>query len=78
MMRRTQRWTDREDEEASADRQTKSLAGLAVSLFLVVVSLGLIQVLHKKSCMEDCLLSGRTNCGRGWSWPMTQERQDGL
>jgi hypothetical protein len=77
-MRRTQRWTDREDEEAGADRQTKSLAGLAVSLFLVVVSLGLIHILHSKACMEDCLLSGRTNCGRNWSWPIAHERVDGL
>jgi len=78
MMRRTQRWTDREDEEAGANRQTQSLAALAFSLFLVVVSLGLIHILHTKSAIEDCVLSGRPNCGRGWTWPVTQERQDGL
>lgn len=74
MIRRTQRWRDTEDDEAGANRQTLSLAGLAVSLFLVVVSLGLINVLHKKAVMEDCLLSGRTNCGRNWSWPMVEAR----
>ena len=71
-MRRTPRWNDREDDEAGADRQTQSLAGLAVALFLVVVSLGLIHVLHNKAMVEDCLLSGRTNCGRGWSWPIAE------
>ena len=60
----------RDDEEADAVRRTQSLAGLAISLLLVVVSLALVQVLHSKAVMEDCLLSGRSNCGRGWSWPM--------
>jgi hypothetical protein len=77
-MRRTQRWRDLEDEEAGADRQTKSLAGLAVSLFLVVLSLGLIHILHNKSCLEDCLLSGRSNCGRNYSWPMNAPPADQL
>jgi len=75
-MRRTRRWRDPEDAEAGANRQTQSLAGLAVSLLLVVVSLGLIHVLQTKSAIEDCLLSGRSVCGRNWSWPVTQERQD--
>jgi hypothetical protein len=74
-MRRTQRWRDFEDEETSANRQTQSLAGLAISLFLVVVSLGLIHILHKKAMIEDCVLSGRTNCGRDWSYPMSVERE---
>ena len=75
MGRGTQRWQDVEDEEAGAERQTRSLAGLAVSLFLVVLSLGLIQVLHKKALIEDCVLSGRSNCGREWSYPVSDARQ---
>jgi hypothetical protein len=51
----------REDLE-SADRQTASLAALAFALSLVVVGLCLVKALHEKSTIEDCLLSGRTNC----------------
>ncbi|MEJ1978120.1 MAG: hypothetical protein WDN49_20395 [Acetobacteraceae bacterium] len=53
---------DREDEQAGANRQTASLAGLAFALLLVVTSLGLVHVLHRKALVEDCLLSGRTVC----------------
>lgn len=75
MMRHPQRWRDFEDEETGANRRSQSLAGLAVSLFLVVVSLSLIHVLHKKALIEDCVLSGRSNCGRDWSYPVSVERQ---
>jgi hypothetical protein len=51
-----------EDEQESADRQTSSLAGLAFALLLVVVGLFLVHSLRGKATMEDCLLSGRTNC----------------
>lgn len=51
-----------DDEQHEADRQTASLAGLAVALLLVVVGLFLIKQLHAKTLLEDCLLSGRTNC----------------
>ena len=50
------------DEQAEADRQTASLAGLAVALLLVVMGLFLIQQLEAKSMLEDCLLSGQTQC----------------
>jgi hypothetical protein len=48
------------DEEA--DRQTASLAAVAVTLFLIVLGLFLIRELRAKAELEDCLLSGRTNC----------------
>ena len=51
-----------EDEQAQANRVTGSLAGLAFALFLVVVSLILVQHLASKARLEDCLLSGRLNC----------------
>lgn len=44
------------------DRQTASLAGLAVTLLVVVVCLFLAKQLHQKSAIEDCLMSGRNNC----------------
>lgn len=62
-MRNVRRFLDLEDEEAGANRQTASLAALAITLFLVVVSFALIRELRHQSSVEDCLLSGRTNCG---------------
>jgi hypothetical protein len=52
------------DEEAAedADRQTASLAGVVVILVLLIVGLFLVRELHAKGAIEDCLLSGRTNC----------------
>jgi hypothetical protein len=51
-----------DDEQAEADRQTTSLAGMAVALLLVVVGLFLIRELHAKTVVEDCLLAGRHDC----------------
>ncbi len=51
-----------DDDQEGADRQTASLAGMVVALFLVVVGLFLIHQLHTKALLEDCLLSGRGNC----------------
>jgi hypothetical protein len=48
--------------EADANRQTVALAGLAALLALVVVSLFLVKTLHRQSALEDCVISGRTNC----------------
>lgn len=54
-------WTrDREQEEAN--RVTASLAGLAMALFLVVAGLYLVQHLRRAAIVEDCLMSGRSNC----------------
>ncbi len=68
-MRHVRRWTDIEDDQAGANRQTASLAALAVLLLLVVTSLGLIRELRYKATVEDCLLSGRTNCAEAVSLP---------
>ena len=51
-----------DDDHEDEDRQTASLAGLAFALFLVVVGLFLINALHQKTTVEDCLLAGRANC----------------
>jgi hypothetical protein len=57
-------WDQPIDDEMQADRQTASLAGLVVALALIVAGLFLVQRLHIESQIEDCLLSGRTNCGQ--------------
>ncbi len=53
---------DEEEEEADQQRRTARLAGLAVILFLAVIGLFLAQRLRSQSNLEDCFLSGRTNC----------------
>jgi hypothetical protein len=51
-----------DDDQEGADRQTASLAGLAIALLLVVVGLFLVRQLQAKAAIEDCLMSGRNNC----------------
>jgi hypothetical protein len=61
-MAKTYRFGFRDDDYEAADRQTASLGGLAVALFIVVLCLFIIRELHMKSAVEDCLMSGRSNC----------------
>jgi hypothetical protein len=56
-------WVQEIDEEIEeANRQTASLGGVAVTLVLLILGLFLIRALHSEAAIEDCLLSGRTNC----------------
>ena len=52
---------DDEDREAD-DRRTAALMGLVVVLSLAIAGVVLVRDLDKKSQLEDCLMSGRTNC----------------
>ncbi len=52
------------DPDAEAERQTASLAGLAVTLALVAACLFLIQRLAASSRIEDCLMAQRSDCNR--------------
>ncbi len=60
-MQQERPWLVEEDEEA-ANRQTASLAGVAITLLLLVVGLFLVRELHAKAVIEDCLMAGRTHC----------------
>ena len=53
---------ERNEPQRESDRQTASLAGMAVVLALVVAGLFLVHQLHIKTQIEDCLMSGRLNC----------------
>jgi hypothetical protein len=61
-MRQSHRLLDEVDDVEAANRQTASLAGVAVTLLLLVVGLFLVHELHAKAVIEDCLMSGRRNC----------------
>jgi hypothetical protein len=60
-MQHEQPWLIEADEEA-ADRQTASLAGIAITLLLLSVGLFLVRELHATAAIEDCLMAGRTQC----------------
>ena len=51
-----------EDPELAAERQTASLAGLAVTLALVVTGLFLVETLRGEALRQDCALAGRSGC----------------
>ena len=53
---------DEDEDQEEEDRLTRNLAGLAFTLALVVLGLLLVQRLGKTAALEDCLMSGRTNC----------------
>jgi hypothetical protein len=60
-MQQQRPWLIDEDEEAD-NRQTASLAGVAITLLLLVVGLFLVHELHAKAVIEDCLMAGRVQC----------------
>ena len=60
-MQQERSWIEDQDA-ADADRQTASLAGVAVTLLLLVIGLFLVHTLHSESIIEDCLMAGRRNC----------------
>ncbi len=51
-----------EDPDLAANRQTASLAALALLLGLVVAGLFLIERLRVEAARQDCALSGRSFC----------------
>jgi hypothetical protein len=51
-----------DDADEDAHRHTASLGGVAITLLLVVLGLLLVRELRSESTLEDCLLTGRTNC----------------
>ena len=53
----------RESEEDTAGRIAASLAGLATALALIVLSLRVTDHLHRMAQLQDCVLSGQTDCG---------------
>jgi hypothetical protein len=52
-----------EDGEDEADqRRSAALIGLIIILALAIAGVWLVRELREKSQLEDCLMSGRTNC----------------
>jgi hypothetical protein len=51
-----------EPEQEQDGSQRRALAGLAIAVVLLVVGLWLAHELTAASKMQDCLMTGRTNC----------------
>ena len=52
-----------EDGDDGADaRRSAALIGLIIVLALAIAGVVLVRELREKSRLEDCLMSGRTNC----------------
>ena len=49
------------DDEAD-QRRSAALIGLIIILALAIAGVWLVRELREKSQLEDCLMSGRTNC----------------
>jgi hypothetical protein len=51
-----------DDDREGDNRRTAALMGLAIVLSLAIAGIVLIRDLGKEAKLEDCLMSGRTNC----------------
>ena len=52
-----------EAKQKAASRQTESLAGLALTIPILVVSLFVLRQLQHSTMLEDCIMAGRLSCG---------------
>jgi hypothetical protein len=50
------------DDRGDGPNRIAALLGLVLIVLLVVAAVYLMQALHRESQLEDCLMSGRTNC----------------
>ena len=51
-----------DDPEQQVGNRRPAIAGLGIAVVLLVVGLWLAHELTAASKMQDCLMSGRTNC----------------
>jgi len=52
----------RDSERETEERRTSALIGLIIVLALAIAGVVLIRDLGREARLEDCLMSGRTNC----------------
>jgi hypothetical protein len=50
------------DDPEQGGNQRKAVAGLAIAVVLLAVGVWLAHELRAASKLQDCLMSGRTNC----------------
>ena len=52
----------RDGDDDADQRRSAALIGLIIILALAIAGVWLVRELREKSALEDCLMSGRTNC----------------
>jgi hypothetical protein len=52
----------RDSDDGADERRSAALIGLIIVLALAIAGVVLVRELREKSRLEDCLMSGRTNC----------------
>ena len=52
------------NEREPRDNRTPAIAGLVIAVVLLVIGWWLARELTAASKMQDCLMSGRTNCNQ--------------
>jgi uncharacterized membrane protein len=60
----TRRFETEAELAEAANRQTVSLAGLAVTLAVLVLCIFLVRQLAHTTRVEDCLMANRMNCDK--------------
>lgn len=50
------------DDDGPSDPRRTALIGVVVILVLAILAVVLVRELGQQSKMQDCLMSGRTNC----------------
>lgn len=50
------------DEHGDEQSRSRALIGLVVVALLVIAAVYLVHALRNESNLEDCLMSGRSNC----------------
>ena len=60
----TRRYETEAETSEAANRQTVSLAGLAVTLAVLVMCVFLVRQLAHTTRVEDCLMANRMNCDK--------------
>jgi hypothetical protein len=53
---------DSDDDRGGGPNRIAALLGLVLIVLLVAAAVYLVQALRRESRLEDCLMSGRTNC----------------
>jgi hypothetical protein len=51
-----------DDDDPQHDRRPAALVGLIIILVLAILAVVLVRELGRQSKLQDCLMSGRTNC----------------
>jgi hypothetical protein len=52
----------RDGDDGGDQRRSSALIGLIIILALAIAGVVLVRELRERSRLEDCLMSGRTNC----------------